>query len=143
MTHGGRHNGRASADAALIAALASGSTARDAAKSAGVAERTVFRRLDDSDFRRQVEDARAALVTQTVARLTAAACEAVDTLRDLLDSEQDFARLGAARAILEIGLRYREHEDLAARVAALEAQTRETTSTMAGGRPWAVSIAAS
>jgi AcrR family transcriptional regulator len=139
VAHRGSHRGRSNADAALLAALASGATVRDAAKSAGVAERTVYRRLDDPEFRRRVDSTRAEMVSQAVARLSAAATEAVDTLRDLLSSDMDFARLGAARAILEIGIRLREHGELAERIATLEAQLSEapaTPKTGAGGRPW-------
>jgi hypothetical protein len=37
-----------------------------------------------------------------------------------LNANAETVQLGAARSILELGVRLREHEDLAARVAALE-----------------------
>lgn len=114
-------SGRTGADTALIAALAAGCTHAAAAEQAGVSERTVRRRLDDPAFRQQVEAARAEILDRAVAELTSAAVEAVEALRTLLGSEADYARLGAARAILEVGLRYRAQLDLAERVAALEA----------------------
>lgn len=120
MTDRGRHNGRGNADTVLVAALAAGSTVQDAAKTAGVAERTVYRRLDDPAFCKLVADARAEMLAQTTARLTSGALEAVDTLRALLSSEMDFARLAAARALLELGAKYREQHDLAERVRVLE-----------------------
>ncbi len=49
--------GRKNADVELVAALASGSTVREAAQSAGVAERTVYRRLEDAEFRSRVQEA--------------------------------------------------------------------------------------
>src|SRR5207249_4375896 len=112
--------GRKGADATLIAALAGGATVAAAAKVAGVAQATVYRRLNEESFRKAIDDARAEMVSQTVSRLSAASASAIDTLQALLGSASDFARLGAARAILEIGMRYREHEDLAKRVAQLE-----------------------
>ena len=120
MADRGRHRGRAHADAALVAALAAGRTAQDAAREAGVSERTVYRRLDDPAFKRQVDEARAEMLARAVAMLTSASVEAVETLRGLLGSPMDFARLAAARAILEVGHKYREQLDLAERVAALE-----------------------
>jgi hypothetical protein len=60
-------------DAALIVALAGGATVRDAARRAHVGERTVYRRLDEPDFRRQVQDARAGMVAQAVGKLADAA----------------------------------------------------------------------
>jgi hypothetical protein len=115
----------------LVAAIAAGHTAQDAAKAADVGESTVYRRLRDADFKRQVDEARDDMLAQTVARLTSASVEAVEALRGLLASPLDFARLGAARAILEVGLKYREQHDLAARVAALETLIAEKE-----GRSW-------
>ena len=104
----------------LVVALARGDTVAAAATAAGVSEATVYRRLREPEFRKRVDEARAEIVAQAVARLSAASTEAVDALRGLLSSPQDFARLAAARSILELGAKLREHEDLAARVRALE-----------------------
>ena len=133
MADRGRHKGREGADPALVAALAAGRTAQDAAREAGVSERTVYRRLDDPAFKRRVEEAKAEMLGRAVAMLTSASVEAVETLRGLLDSELDFARLAAARAILDVGHRYREQLDLAARVAALEERLGEPQE---GKQPW-------
>jgi HEAT repeat protein len=46
--------------------------------------------------------------------------EAADQLRQLLAAESESVRLGAARALLELGVRLRESVDLEARIAALE-----------------------
>ena len=114
---------RSGADGTLVAALAGGKTVQDAAASAGVAERTVYRRLDEPAFRTQVDKARRELIAQAVARLSASATDAADTLKALLGKDTPPAvRLGAARSILDVGLRLREHENLAERVAALEGQ---------------------
>jgi hypothetical protein len=113
-------------DAPLVASLAAGASERSAAKAGEVSERTVHRRLEDPTFRKAVEEARADIVRRAVAMLSAASTEAVDALRALLGSEMDFARLAAARAILELGLKMREQHDLAERVAALEARLSAT-----------------
>lgn len=118
----------------MIAALAAGSTVLEAAAAGGMSERTVYRRLEDPAFRRLVDDARAEIVSRAVAKLSAASADAADTLRDLLRSDMDFARLAAARAILEIGSKLREHEDLAERVRALE--ERLTMTTTKGDHEW-------
>ena len=104
----------------LVIELAGGATVEDAARSAGISEATVYRRLKQPDFRRQVDEARSSIVTRATSKLSSAAIVAVDTLRELLSSDHDFARLGAARAIIELGIRLREQEDLAVRLAALE-----------------------
>ena len=69
-------NGRQKRHDVLVLALAAGQAVRNAAASAGVSERTAFRRLADPDFRRQVHEARAALVQQAVGKLTAGMAEA-------------------------------------------------------------------
>jgi hypothetical protein len=111
---------RRGGEASVIAALAAGSTVADAGRAGGLSERTVYRRLEDPAFRRQIDNARAEIVAQAVAKLSAASAEAAETLRALLSSDMDFARLAAARSILELGAKLREHEDLSERVRALE-----------------------
>ena len=115
------HRGRQSADDALLTALAGGCTILEAAGHAGVSPRTVHRRLADAAFRDQVAEARAAMVERAVARLADAATAAVDTLVDLLTSAPPATRLGAARAVLEIGGKLREQGELEERVQRLEA----------------------
>jgi hypothetical protein len=104
----------------LVIELVSGATVEDAARSAGMSEATAYRRLKHPDFRREFDEARSSVVTRATSKLTTASTEAVDTLRGLLSSDHDFAKLAAARAILELGIKLREHEDLAVRIAALE-----------------------
>ena len=125
---------RKHADSALIAAMAGGCTVEDAAATVGVGVATAYRRLKEPEFRRQVDEARAALIGQAIARLSAASTDAVSTLKDLLTAESETVRLGAAKAILDLGLRLREHEDLAERVAALEGQLG---AEQGGTRRWA------
>jgi len=115
------HRGRENADEALIAALASGQTVQDAAKTAGVSARTAHRRLDDPAFARRVTEARSEMVKRAVGQLAEASAEAVTTLRALLRAESETARLGAARSILELGSRLRESTELEERLSALEA----------------------
>lgn len=125
--------GRAGGDTRLVVELAGGATVADAATAAGMSESTAYRRLRDAEFRQLVDEARSEMLSRSVSRLTAASVDAVDTLRALLGSEMDFARLGAARAILEVGLKYREQHDLSERVSALEDQL--TTKEKTGWRP--------
>jgi hypothetical protein len=64
--------------------------------------------------------------------LTAAALEAVKTLVGLQDASTPApVRLGAARTLLEFGIKLRENAELLERVAALESQLQ----TMAPGSP--------
>jgi hypothetical protein len=114
---------RKRADEALLMALACGATVESAARTAGVSERTAFRRREDPDFRRRLERQRADMAQRGAGMLTAAAMEAVKTLVDLLQSSKPApVRLGAARAILELGVRHREAAELSERIATLEDQ---------------------
>src|SRR5262245_54699137 len=115
--------GRHSADDALLRALACGATIESAARSAGISESTAYRRLNEPAFRRRLQDLRADMVQRTAGALTAAAQEAVRTLLALQKDDQPApVRLGAARAVLEIGVKLREAAELEGRLAALEGQ---------------------
>src|SRR5438067_1597841 len=104
---------RQTADHKLLLALACGATVENAARQCGVSESTVYRRLDTADFRRQLQALRADMVQRAAAILTAAAVEAVKTLVVLQGATTPPAvRLGAARAVLELGTKLREAADL-------------------------------
>jgi hypothetical protein len=117
------HAGRKNADATLLLALACGATVEAAAAKAGVSERTVYNRLADPEFKKQLEATRTEMVERTMGMLTGAAGEAVKTLVGLMrENAPPTVRLGAARATLELGIKVREMHDLQARIAAIEAQ---------------------
>ncbi len=126
-------NGSSKGDDALLVALASGATVRDAAGRAGVAERTAYRRLDDPGFRRRLARARAELIDRAVGQLSDAATAAVATLRGLLDADSDNVKLGAARSILELGTRLREAAEIEGRLVELESTVLALTRKQHGG----------
>jgi hypothetical protein len=118
---------RRKADEVLLMALACGATVEAAAGKAGVSRSTVSRRLADPEFCQQLQEVRAEMVQRTAGMLTAAAGEAVKTLLELQKGTVPHAsRLGAARSVLEIGIKMRESADLEARLAAVEAQLAST-----------------
>jgi hypothetical protein len=120
------HRGRGQADEALLTALACGATVENAARAAGVSARTAHRRLRDEAFRRRLQAARADMVQRAAGLLTAAALEAVKTLLSLQQAAVPAGvRLGAARAVLEIGMKLREVADLEVRLAELERRFQE------------------
>jgi hypothetical protein len=119
MPGGSRRN----ADEAFLTALACGATVDNAARSAGIGLSTAHRRLKDPAFRQRLQQVRADIVQRTTGALTAAATEAVKTLLTLQQPTVSPAvRLGAARAILEIGTRLRDSTELAERIQAIEEQ---------------------
>src|SRR5260370_24341881 len=113
---------RKGGDQALLQALACGATVENAARKAGISERTAYRRLDDAAFVAQLNRLRAEMVQRTAGMLTGAGLGAVKTLVDL---QQDAAvspavRRGAARDVLELSMKYRETAAFEQRLAALE-----------------------
>jgi hypothetical protein len=113
---------RKNADEVLIAALAGGKPVAQAAKLAGVSERTVYRRLADSLWRRRVAAARTEMLARAVGVLAEGTAAAAATLRLLLRSDSPSVQLAAARAILDQTTRGIELLDLADRVTMLEEQ---------------------
>jgi hypothetical protein len=106
---------------ALLIALACGSTVEAAAAKAGLGERTVYRRLEDPDFREKLQEFRGKMVERASAMLSASGMEAVKTLLGLLErSIPHVVRLGAAKAILELGMKLRDLLEVEQRLAALE-----------------------
>jgi hypothetical protein len=118
------HRGRRNADEALALAVASGQTLRAAAEAAGIGERTATRRWADPDFRRRVAELRADMVSRSLGRMADGMAEAADVLRQLLAAESESVRLGAARSLMELGVKLRESVALEERLAALEGAER-------------------
>ncbi len=118
-------SGRRNADFALLTALAAGRPVVEAAKLAGVGERTVYRRLEDADFRRQLSALRGQMLERAVGMLADGAGEAAGILRTLAaKARSESVRLSASRAVLELGAKLREATELEERIAALEAQAQ-------------------
>ena len=109
------------AEAALVLALACGASPENAAQKAGVSQRTVYRRLAEPAFRAQVDDMRAELVRRTASMFTAAGMASIKTFTTLQESAvSEAVRLGAAKAVIELGCKLRENAELLERMAALE-----------------------
>jgi hypothetical protein len=105
-----------------LLAFAGGASASEAALRAGVSERTAYRRLLDPQFQQLIAQARDKLIDDALGQLADASVTAVQTLRALCTAESETVRLGAARSLLELTMRLREHVDFGARVASLEAR---------------------
>jgi hypothetical protein len=115
---------RKAVDRVLLQALACGATVENAARKAGVCERTVYRRLEDQAFRRRVRDLRTEMMQRTGGMLTGAGMGSVKVLVDL---QSDVAmpagvRRRSARDVLELSLKFREADELEQRLAAVEAR---------------------
>jgi hypothetical protein len=127
------------AERELLMALACGATVENAARKAGIGERTVYRRLADPEFCKQLGQLRLEIVQRTAGMLTGAGLGSVKTLVDL---QQDMAvaagvRRRAARDVIELGIKLRETADLEQRIAVLEERAatalKNHTRTETGG----------
>lgn len=116
---------RKKAEEQLLMALACGATVESVARSTGISERTIHRRLRDPEFAQRLQSLRADMVQRTSAMLTAASLESVKTLLELQHNGNPPAvRLGAARTVLELALKLREAAELTERLTTLEDQLR-------------------
>ena len=115
----------------LLAALVCGASVETAARKAGIARRTAYRRLKDPRFAKRLQAARAEITKRTTSLLSAGSLEAVKALMDLIaPSVAPATRLGAARAIIELAAKLREQTEMEERLAALEERLEAN-----GGKP--------
>lgn len=118
-----KHSGRKNADEVLLAALACGATVENAAAKVGLSRVTVHRRLQDPEFQKRLADFKTETIRRAADMMTAASMESIKTLLDLQTAKTPpSVRLGAARAVLEIGVKMRESAEMEQRIAALERQ---------------------
>ena len=93
--------GRSNADASLIVALAQGLTVAEAAAISGVAERTVYRRLGDAEFKLRISEAQQAIVERAVGLLAEGTVDAVHTLRKLSTEGSEGVQFRASVELLD------------------------------------------
>jgi len=106
-----------------VRALMENRTNGEAAKAAGIGERTLYRWLSEPLFRQALQDAENQAADMTARRLATGTRLALDVLVTILESEAagDTLRLQAAKAWLENYHRARDDGDLDRRITALEA----------------------
>jgi hypothetical protein len=101
-------------------------TIDEAAQAAGIGRTTLFRWLQVKEFHAAYMKARRDSVKQAIARLQSKTGEAVDVLAEVMNDSQvnPFARVAAAKAIIEYSIKAVEVEDLAQKVEELEASLK-------------------
>ena len=105
----------------LAVNIAAGCSIKAASEVAGCSERTGYRIAAEPKFRQSVAQTRAEIASVAVGRLTSAATEAVDTLRELLGSTNEpKTRLDACKLILGSLGQVAEHCELRGRLDSLE-----------------------
>lgn len=110
---------------ALSVRLAAGDTLVDAAEAVGYSPRHAARIAATPAVRERVRELRSALTDRLLGRLIESSLEAEIALRALLRDESPAARLGAAKAILQIGGQVRETVEIQTRLQAIELRLSE------------------
>ena len=111
----------------FVQAMLACRTIDEAARAAGIASRTADRWLTKPAVRLALAETQARTLAQVTRRLVTAMSGALDTLRDIHSNPAANigARVSAARAILDAGLKYSELVDLQERLAKVELALEE------------------
>jgi len=83
-----------------IEALGFGLSVTDASNKAGVTRKTVYRWLDDDEFKGQVLERQNSVLERVSRRLSALSLQSLEVLSELLKSENENIRLKASSAVL-------------------------------------------
>ncbi|MBW1785590.1 MAG: hypothetical protein JRK53_03070 [Deltaproteobacteria bacterium] len=110
-----------------VAALIEAPTIKEAAEVVGIGQATLFRWLQEDDFKISYRQAKRRIVDQAIARLRKATSEAVSTLSDIMtdDGKPASSRVSAAKIILESAVKSVELDDLGYRIENLEREIEE------------------
>jgi hypothetical protein len=102
-------------------------TVAKAAAKSRVDEKTLRRWMaKDDEFRRELLEARRAVFDTAMNRVQALLCVAIDTLGTLMQRNMPPAvRLGAARAVTEIGIHQHDQESILQKVQEIETYQRQ------------------
>jgi hypothetical protein len=106
--------------AAILAVLAH-PTIPEAAKAAGISQATLWRWLQEDEFRQKYRQAQKKVFHDALGSLQGATTEAVNCLRRNLDSANAWAAVQSARAIFHYGLKSHEMFELEDRIEKIEA----------------------
>lgn len=106
-----------------IKALLVSKNTTEAALTANVAERTLYRWLSDPEFKAELSQAEGNIIDETGRRLIALCGLAIETLENILSKENasDTLKLRAAQAVQDYTLKLRELRNVEQRLAELEA----------------------
>jgi len=103
-------------DSLLAIALASGASISDVAARANIDRSTVYRKLENPEFRRLVAEFRDRLIGTALGRIADNMTRAADALAAMLDAPEPHIRLRAIRALFTLGIRLRDSVDLTTRM---------------------------
>ena len=103
-----------------ILALLGGATVLETSAQAGVSKRTVFKWLQELEFRQRLDQGRDDIRGRNINLIKTTLGDAVKTARMLLKSQSESVRLAACRILLEYGLKVIELSEITDRIGKLE-----------------------
>jgi hypothetical protein len=109
-------------DTSLALALASGVSIPEAATQAEIDRRTVYRKLENPEFRRLVAEFRDRLIATALGRIADNMTRGADALAEMLDSPLPHIRIRAIRTLFTLGIRLRDSVDLASSMREVQAE---------------------
>ena len=101
-------------------ALLNSASVTDASKQSGLSERTLYRFLEDVEFKAEYRAARRVVFEQNIVRLQSLHAGAVDTLERNLNCENPSVEVRAAQIVIESNRKDFETFDILARLEMLE-----------------------
>lgn len=107
----------------ILQALLTSSTVREASRSSGIPEATIYKYLKKPEFKRLYKEQKAELINQATGYLQSITAQAVETIKEIADDTEinPQTRLTACRSILEYSIKLTETNDILQRLEALEA----------------------
>ena len=114
-------------DNALISAILTCPTIRDASASVGLSEQSVYSRMRKPEFRQRLQIERDNKFQAISSKIEDANFRALNTLVSILDDETVSAgiKVRASQTLLDLSLRNREQIDVISRIQTLEEMLRE------------------
>ena len=105
-----------------IQALLETGTIKEASEVCGIPQPTLFRWFQEPDFRREYQKARGRLLELAISQIQKICGEAVKVLQTIMNDEKmaGAVRVSAVRAVLDLGIKGAEVEDLRMRIEAIE-----------------------
>ncbi len=104
----------------MLNALLNTTSIIEAAKACGLSEKTIYRFLEDSEFKAEYQAARRRIFEQNIFKLQSLHDEAVETLQRNLNCENPSVEVRAAQIIIESNRKDFETFDILERLETLE-----------------------
>lgn len=110
-----------------IAALLTNPTKQQAAKAAGITDRTLARYFEDAEFVQAYKQAFGNMVEEATRQAQQSMQPALDTLKEIVKDKEEAAgaRIQASRTILDYALRLTEQFEILERLEKLERETQQ------------------